>query len=175
MSWSLLGPEMAATAVSDLVIQEREMDLVAGTHGRGIYRTCIQPIQQAFKDGMPKENILFDTPVARLPWISDTHRDPKDSSAEKVPITFYLTEAGDVTLSVLGKNDKAVWSAKLAGGKGFNQIRWDLVTGEVVKNEAYFWQYKQFARAGEYKLVISGEGVDLRGKLIIVDRETPDF
>ena len=76
---------MAATAISDLVVQEREMDLVVGTHGRGIYRTNLKPIQQAFKEGIPQENILFEIPVARLPWINDTHRDPNYSTMEKVP------------------------------------------------------------------------------------------
>ena len=37
-TWALLGPGLPAAAVSDLVIQEREMDLVASTYGRGILR-----------------------------------------------------------------------------------------------------------------------------------------
>jgi hypothetical protein len=173
MSWSLLGPDMAATAIADLVIQEREMDLVVGTHGRGIYRTNLKPIQQAFEEGAPQENILFETPVARLPWINDTHRDPKKSTMETVPITFYLMEEKEVTLSVKGKNGKSIWIEKMIAYKGFNQIRWDLVIDRPVRNEAYFWRYLTFARAGEYDLSIKGEGVDLKGKLTIVNRENP--
>jgi len=173
-TWSLMGPDMAATAIADLVIQEREMDLVVGTHGRGIYRTNLKPIQQAFKEGKPQENILFETPVARLPWINDTHRDPNYSTMEKVPITFYLMEGKEVTVTIKGKNDRDIWSKKLNAHKGFNQIRWDLVTKREERNEAYFYRHTQFARAGEYDLTISGDGVDLNGKLVIIDRSVRD-
>lgn len=175
MSWALLGPDMAATAIADLVIQEREMDLLAATHGRGIYRTNLRPIQQAFEKGIPQENLLFETPVARLPWINDTHRDPKKSTMEKVPITFYLLEEKEVTIAVKGKNKKTIWSEKMIAYKGFNQIRWDLVTDRPVRNEAYFWRYLVFARAGEYDLSITGEGLSLNGKLRIVGRQNPPF
>ncbi len=174
-SWSLLGPDMAATAISDLVIQEREMDLVVGTHGRGIYTMNIKPIQQAFKMGRPERNILFETPVARLPWIKDTHRDPKYSTMEKVPITFYLRKGAEVSLSVKNKEEMVIWSKKLKAGKGFNQYRWDLIREKVDSPKPYFIEYYQFARAGTYKIQISGEGIDLTGELTVINRESPDY
>lgn len=174
-SWSLLGPDMAATAISDLVIQEREMDLVVGTHGRGIYTMNIKPIQQAFKMGRPERNILFETPVARLPWIKDTHRDPKYSTMEKVPITFYLRKGAEVSLSVKNKEEMVIWSKKLKAGKGFNQYRWDLIMEKVDSPKPYFIEYYQFARAGTYKIQISGEGINLTGELTVINRESPDY
>jgi len=161
---------MAATAISDLVIQEREMDLVVGTHGRGIYKMNLRPIQQAFDEGEPQESRLFDTPIARLPWINDTHRDPNYSTMEKVPITFYLIRDADVTISVKDKRGRSVWETTHAGRKGFNQIRWDLVRQKVDSPRPYFTQYYQFAQAGDYTIQISGEGIDLQGGLKIVDR-----
>lgn len=173
-SWSLLGPEMAATCISDLVIQEKEMDLVVGTHGRGIYKMNLRPIQQACKNGLPQEAILFSTPMARLPWINDTHRDPKYSTMEKVPITFYLTKDMEVSIDVKGKNGKSIWSHSLPARRGFNQVRWDLVTARQDIPEAYFFRYLTFAKAGTYDIQISGkEGLDLKGGLIIVDRKQP--
>ncbi len=174
-SWSLLGPEMAATAISDLVIQEREMDLVAGTHGRGIYKMNIRPIQQAFKPGPPETNILFETPVARLPWIKDTHRDPKFSTMEKVPITFYLMRGAEVTLSVNNKGSEVIWSKKIRAKKGFNQYRWDLIREKVDSPEPYFVEYFQFVRAGTYTIQVSGKGIDLSGELTVIPRESPEY
>jgi hypothetical protein len=83
-------------------------------------------------------------------------------------------EEKEVTLSVKGKNGKSIWIEKMIAYKGFNQIRWDLVTDRPVRNEAYFWRYLTFARAGEYDLSITGEGVALAGKLIIINRENPN-
>lgn len=168
-SWSLLGQEMPAAAVSDLVIQEREMDLVASTHGRGIYRMNLKPLHRAFESGAPQRNILLESPTARLPWINDTHRDPRYSTMEKVPITFYLLRDTPLTLSVIDSHERTVWSHEMLGLKGFNQILWDLVTERVEGQDAYFWRYLRFIRAGTYEIQVSGEGVDLKGELTVVE------
>ncbi len=172
-SWSLLGPGLAATAVSDLVIQEREMELVAGTHGRGIYRMNIRPIREAFKNGPPAGDILFETATARLPWINDTHRDPKLQTLEKVPITFFLTKDAAVALDVRDEKGEVLWSREIPGRKGFNQFRWDLIIETVDSPQPYFTQYRKFIPPGEYEIRISGGGVDLRGRLRVEERKSP--
>ena len=174
LSWALLGPDQPAIAVSDLVIQEREMDLVAGTYGRAIFKMNIRPIQAAFKNGKPSANTLFETPEARLPWINDTHRNPRYSTMEKVPITFYLLKNADVVLSVKDKEGKEIWSRRLTGREGFNQVRWDLITAKTDSPQPYFTQYDKFAPAGTYEIQIMGADVDLKGPLNIVERESPE-
>jgi len=171
-SWSLLGEGMPAAAVSDLVIQERELDLVAATHGRGIYRMNLGPLHTAFENGGPGTHILFDIPTARLPWINDTHRDPRYSTMERTPITFYLMQETRVTISVMDSDGQAVWSHELQGRRGFNQVMWDLVTERNDSLEAYFWRYLTFIREGTYELQISGENVDLKGMLTVVERDS---
>lgn len=169
-SWSLLGPDLPAACISDLVIQEREMDLVAGTHGRGIYKMNIRPIQEAFQSKPPDKAVLFKTPVARLPWINDTHRDPNYSTMEKVPITFFLTKPAAVTIHIKNRTRKTVWTKTLQGRRGFNQIRWDLVIKRVDSPEPYFIRYFQFAPPGTYEIQVTGAGTDLKGPLKIVPR-----
>jgi len=171
--WSLLGPDMAATCISDLVIQEREMDLVVGTHGRGIYKMNLRPIHQLFNKDTVRESTIFKTPVAHLPWINDSHRDPKYSTMEKVPITFYLTADADVTIEIKAKNGSVIWSTSMSARKGFNQIRWDLVSKRTDVPEAYFFRYLTFARKGAYDVEITGEGIHLKSELTIIERESP--
>jgi photosystem II stability/assembly factor-like uncharacterized protein len=172
-TWSLLGPGMAASAVSDLVIQEREMDLVAGTHGRGIYKMNLKPIQEAFKEGAPQGPRFFEAPAARLPWINDTHREPNLRSLEKVPITFFLTRPAEVSLAVKDSRNRTVWETNVSGRKGFNQVRWDLVRRRVDSPRAYFTDYLQFAQPGDYRIEVKGQGVKLEGALKIVERIEP--
>ncbi len=172
-SWSLLGPGLPAAAVSDLVIQEREMDLIAGTHGRGIYKMNIRPIQNAFGNGAPEKDLLFPPPAARLPWINDTHGDPRLSTVEKVPFTFYLTSPKQCTLQVLDEERNAVWSQSIEGQAGFNQIRWNLVTERIDSPRPYFIHYLQFIPPGEYKIRLTGEGLDLAEDLVVTRRESP--
>jgi len=168
-NWSLLGPEMAATCISDLVIQEKEMDLVAGTHGRGIYKMNIRPIQEAFKKGSPQQNILFQTPTAHLPWFNDTHRDPRKKTIRKIPVTFYLTDNIEVTLEVKDKKGTAIWSKTMKAKKGFNQVRWNLVTRKVNSSRPYFIHYLRFPEPGTYDIFITGNNVKLKGNLFITE------
>lgn len=172
-SWSLLGPDMAATCISDLVIQEREMDLVAGTHGRGIYKINLRPIQQAFSEGRPDQPLLFEIPTATLPWVNDTHRDFRMNTLQKVPITIYLPEAKNVTLVLKNRKDETVWTHTVQARKGFNQIRWDLIVRRVDSPEAYFVHYNEFIRPGTYTLTIRGQRIDLSGKLTVRSRKSP--
>ena len=171
--WSLLGPGMAATAVSDLVIQERERDLVVGTHGRGIYKMNVRPIQKAFEEGAPQVAILFETPDANLPWMNDTHGGPDFRTLERVPITFYLMEATEVEIQVIDEGGKAVWSKRLAGKKGFNQYRWDLVIKRMDSPKPYFREYETFAKPGLYEIQINGDNIHLKGQLVIVNGVGP--
>jgi photosystem II stability/assembly factor-like uncharacterized protein len=173
-SWSHLGPEMPGAAVSRLVIQEREMDLLAGTYGRGIYKMNLRPVQAAFKSAPPRGDRLFDPPPARLPWINDTHRDPRLSTVEKVPLTFFLKRDAAVTLAVRDRAGKTVWSTPIAGRAGFNQVFWDLVTARADSPRPYFTAYLTFAPAGTYEVSVSGEGIDLKAPLTIVPRTSPE-
>ena len=167
--WSLLGPGMAATAVSDLVIQEKEGDLVVGTHGRGIYKMNVRPIQKAFEEGAPQTAILFETPKANLPRMNDTHSGPDFRTLERVPITFYLMEAIDVEIQVIDEGGKVIWSKSFAGNKGFNQYRWDLIIKRTDSPKPYFREYVTFAESGLYEIQITGDNIHLKGQLVIVN------
>jgi photosystem II stability/assembly factor-like uncharacterized protein len=172
-TWSLLGPGLPAAAVSDLVIQEREMDLVASTYGRGIFVMNVRPLQKVFGKGEAPADVLFDPPPARLPLRNDTHQAGSLKTIEKVPLTFFLTRPRDVTLSVVDGKGKEIKAWDIAGQKGFNQVRWDLVTRTVNSPEPYFVRYREFAPAGEYELRLTGAGHDLRRRLTIATRTAP--
>lgn len=78
-----------------------------GTHGRGIYKMNVRPIQKAFQEGTPQAAILFETPKANLPWMNDTRGGPDFRTLEKVPITFYLMEATEVEIQVIDEGEKS--------------------------------------------------------------------
>ena len=159
INWSLLGPGMAATAISDLVIQEREMDLVVGTHGRGIYKMNINPIHKAFENGPPQTDILFDPPVAELPGLK---------TSEKVPITFYLMNSADIDMNLIDEEGKTIWTNQFTGRKGFNQFRWDLIVKRVDSPEPYFTNYLEYVPPGKYIIQILGDNINLEKELNIL-------
>lgn len=168
-TWSLLGPELPACAISDLVIQEREMDLVAGTHGRGIYKMNLKPIHEWVQgQDTISPDYLFNIPVARLPKRNDTHRDIEYSSMQKVPITFFCEKAGKVLIS-LQDGDNTIWSREFDASEGFNQYRWDLVISETDNQLPYFIHYLSFPQAGEYKVKIESDAFSLSRNIKIIN------
>ena len=82
-SFSMLHRDLPRVPVHDLVIQERENDLVIGTHGRGIYVLTSSPLM-AKKDGSPR----------RLE--NDTHWPLKRNQS-----TWYATMVGRARMGVV--------------------------------------------------------------------------
>jgi len=160
-SWSLFGSGMPNVSVSDLEVQENANDLIAGTHGRGIYKLNLDPIHQAYMMGYPlTKNHFFPLPEIKGPKRRDTHRDVDKQSVQKVPITFWLKEASTVRLEVENQTGKQVWVTTIKGQKGLNQFRWDLVVQEQDNNLPYFIHYQRYLRPGTYTIRIhSGDEI----------------
>ena len=106
-TWSMLGKNLPVCSVADLAIQEREKDLIVATHGRGIYKLNLTPIYQWHEEhggeegGGEDKDFLFSIPTAKRPYISDVRPGVNFREFEKTPISFWLKEAGDITLTVL--------------------------------------------------------------------------
>lgn len=165
-TWSLLGRNMAASCISDLIIQEETMDLVASTHGRGIYKINLKPLHEAFEMGFPlQEDRLFTIPKVRIPLVNTTHQNPDNKTVEKVPISFWITKDETVTIKVINDEDDILWSIPFKARIGFNQYRWDLVTKQVDSPLPYFIHYKQFLNEGYYRVIIETSKTDLENTL----------
>lgn len=155
-TWSQLGIQMPAAAISDIEIDDRTRDLVVSTHGRGIYKLNLKPLDAWLKDGMLAKDQLFDISPANAP---DPDKSPDDSNSiiyEKLPITFWQTAAGEVTISLVSDSSKVVWSKKVATRKGFNQYRWDFIIRHHSSPLPYFLGTKEFVKKGRYTLRVSG-------------------
>ncbi len=170
-SWSLLGANMAATCISDLLIQPRELDLVAGTHGRGIYKINLKPIHELASIDTDKP-FLFDIPDGQAPWYNDTHRDVNQRSVRKTSFSFWLPETEKVHIRIK-KGSKALFEKEIAGRKGLNQFRWDLQTAENNSKLPYFVHFKEYLDDGEYKVELSGKDYELEKEWLVKPGEVP--
>ena len=166
--WNLLGSNMAPTVISDLVIQERELDLLAGTMGRGIYKMNLRPVHEAYRNGEPATGMLFPVPPLQAPWQNDTHRDVNEQSVKRTEITWWQPAAGPVKLELV-QGMKKIWEWQGEGRRGLNQYRWNGVTEETERKEAYFFQYRTYIKPGAYTLRISGSGTDGRQEFTVTE------
>lgn len=152
--------------VQDLVIQERENDLVLGTHGRGIYIADITPYRQLTAEVMGKSSFLFKpTRGLSYSFVSDMFEPFQGHAryAGKNPdygaaIWYYLkADTADAPkIEILDITGTAV--ATLAGTKtaGLNVVRWNL-------------RGRGGAASGQY-LVRMTIGTDVQSQVLTVEQ-----
>ena len=117
---------LPAVPVHDLVIHEREKDLLIGTHGRSIYKMSIAELQSMDEDMLRKEIALFADKTIRYQNSWGEKRaayTPLNIPNQK--ITAYALNEGLAEVQILWK-DLIVYSSSEEMVKGFNQISTDL-------------------------------------------------
>ena len=130
-SWSLLSGDLPAVAIHDLVVQEREQDLVVGTHGRSIWIIELEPLRQRMKE--QKESVqLFSIP--NIPWRGEWGGNWSKWLEPLIPdqaIAVYAASAMNVTIDILGPDSMKIASlGEVKMHPGYNRIPYDLSFAE---------------------------------------------
>ena len=140
--WQSLQLNMPAVSVHDLRVQPREHDLIAGTHGRGLWilddLAPLEHLQSTQRSGMP---VLFSMRPART-WYRwwaagyGTHDDgccpPSGEFSGSDPlygalISYYLPRSGGGTdISVFDASGALVRHLRGPGAAGLHRVAWDL-------------------------------------------------
>lgn len=169
-SWYWLGKNMPAVSIGDMEIQEREKELVVGTHGRGIYVINLDPIYAlAAMDTSLQKTALFEIPNVRYPKVRASHKDIDKASVSKVPISFWLSKPGAVELSVINNQQEMVWGRPIKAGKGLNQLRWDMITKRAESPLPYFIHYEQYIKPGAYQVELKTADGTVRQALEVLE------
>tara|TARA_R110000796_G_scaffold159169_3_gene275782 strand:- start:33269 stop:35875 length:2607 start_codon:yes stop_codon:yes gene_type:complete len=155
-SWSILGKNLPTVAVGDLEINRKSMDLVMATHGRGLYKVNLMPVHEIPKDSQVP--FLFNLPEFKRPAYGDTHRNPDYETLTRTTISYYLPTATKVSLMIKDGKENIIWTKELAGEKGINQYRWDLILKSVESDQPYFVNFDQFIPRGKYTLLFTVNG-----------------
>lgn len=137
-NWTNLSLNMPTVAFHDLMIHPRDNDLIAGTHGRGIWiLDDISPLQQASDKVLSAEAHLFESGRPGTHWLSLRRggygRGNLYFAGENPPsgakIYFYLKDepSGPVEVEITDAtgNLKTIYAVKDAE-TGTNQLLWDM-------------------------------------------------
>ena len=174
IDWSLLGNNLPQTAVADIEIHIPTMDMVIATHGRGLYKTSLKPIQQFMNRQIQKEeNRFFEIDTLKRPWFNSNGGEPLQQSIEKNSFTFWLAQSQTIKLSIRDKTNKEVWTVSMEGQSGFNTYRWNLVLSKKESDEPYFVHYDKFIEAGKYTLVATSATDHFEKIIIVVNGKSP--
>ncbi len=136
-TWSKFMHNFPTVAVHDLVIHPRDNDLIAGTHGRGIW-ICddITSLQQMSEDVLNSDAVLFSSKTATNwltinkdqgeGWVgSDFYRG--ENPAKGVNVNYFIKNSvSSVELAISDLTGALKKVIKLAPKSGMNSFRWDM-------------------------------------------------
>ncbi|MGB2844370.1 MAG: hypothetical protein WBC02_05915 [Candidatus Aminicenantaceae bacterium] len=137
-NWNNLSLNMPTVAFHDLLIHPRDNDLIAGTHGRGIWiLDDISPLQQATDEVMSSEMFLFENDRPGTQWLSLRRggygrgnlffqgENPPDGAT----INFYLKDkpSGPVSIEITDVTGELKTTFSLKNPEaGVNRLMWDM-------------------------------------------------
>jgi hypothetical protein len=135
--WKRFMTGLPTVRIDDILVHPRENDLIAGTHGRGIYIIDdITPLQQLSDKVLQSDAHLFEARSGTL-WNNDVRLSRYTGGAKHfrgsnpaagTAIHYYLKDAAaeDVKITIADINGKIV--RNLAGPKdgGLHRVQWNL-------------------------------------------------
>ncbi len=162
--WVKLNTESLPTVpVDDLKIQTREMDLVAGTHGRSVWvLDDISPISQLTEEIVESPFHVFEPmagkPKYMLPY-GGLWGDRMFLAANPpmgAVITYWLRDYGDDEVNVKIANEAGVTLRTITGTnrRGLNRVVWDLQP-EAKQRLGNPHGMEEFVQPGEYKVTVT--------------------
>ena len=170
-TWGMAHPDLPKVPVHDLVIQERENELVIGTHGRSIWVLDLNlllnnwPESEKWSTSRPAA-LELDT-LTELTWNENwgergwSWRAPKPVTAQLTCFSPETTEGQWLLEDSSGQ--KIVLSEGIALEKGWQQLEIPLKASGS----------SEYPGIGSYQLIWSSQGTEVRTKLI-VQQETEE-
>lgn len=133
-SWSKLG-NLPLVPVHDLVIQEREQDLVVGTHGRSIFIGDLSHLR-SLPDSVGQKKLYAYQPAEtkwKQSWGNSRSRwNPVDTPLLHLPV--FTADAGMLELTVQDSSGKTMQSFSFDAQRGLNYIPYSLsITEQAAK------------------------------------------
>ncbi|MCH8242222.1 MAG: hypothetical protein IH897_06385 [Planctomycetes bacterium] len=156
----LNGKSLPTVAVDDLVHHPRELDLIAGTHGRSIYiLDDASPLAQLTDDVLNADLHVFEIPDAKpriyLPYggIWSDRMFKAKNPAMGARISYWLRDypGEEVKITITDEHDNTIRKLKGSNRPGINRVVWDL---QYEKHDRYD---NPESRMGQTRFVPPGE------------------
>ena len=121
------GPRLPFAPVHDLVVQEREADLVVGTHGRSIWIVDVGLVQQMTPEVVGAALHVFapDTLTHNESWGTRGYT-WADAPEPALQLAYATTQSGTARVRVLDAEGDVLWEAEDAAEPGLNLLDYGL-------------------------------------------------
>jgi hypothetical protein len=130
-SWEPFSSGLTSAAVHDLVIQKDENHLLVGTHGRSIYLANIEKIQNLSSE--IQNSSLYMYPLKDVKYSNSwgSKRSIWSESFEpNMEFTLFSSSMKDYELSIVGSDNKTLYTSQGKFDNGFNFINFNLKSNE---------------------------------------------
>ncbi|MFK7946184.1 MAG: WD40/YVTN/BNR-like repeat-containing protein [Saprospiraceae bacterium] len=117
--------------VHDLVIHPRDKDLIVGTHGRSIYVTNVDHLQQLNEEILTEKLYAFDVDKVRYSsrWGTSWSQWAKPNTPN-IRIPFYVNSATTADITIKTKGGVKLKEMRMTTTKGLNYMDYDLTIAE---------------------------------------------
>jgi hypothetical protein len=110
--------------VHDIAIQERDNEIVLGTHGRSAYIAKINLLQKLTPELLKEKLVVFDIEPAQLVQALGRRRNADAGPGAEIP--YFVQKSGPVTIQIVSLKGTVLTTLKDIVEKGLNMYRYDL-------------------------------------------------
>jgi len=162
-SWNAFSEGLTSAAVHDVVIQERDKDLVVGTHGRSIYVADISLIQEITPSSMNNVILAPIEPVYHSKRWGTAFSQWSDIYDPSVELQYYSPQDGSAIVTISSEDGKELSRLEHASLKGVNVMSYNLsfskknkkVLGEKGEGIKEMLNGNHYLPKGKYSVSIS--------------------
>ncbi|RFN59012.1 WD40/YVTN/BNR-like repeat-containing protein [Marixanthomonas ophiurae] len=129
-SWEAFSEGLPNVAVHDLVIQEREKDLILGTHGRSFYLANVSLLQQMNVSKMNDVLLAELNPIQFSSRWGSKYGEWYDVIEPSINLQLYSPSEGKAIITIKTKEGKEVQQLTKDVVKGVNIIEYDITVSE---------------------------------------------
>jgi photosystem II stability/assembly factor-like uncharacterized protein len=137
-------------AIHDIKIQDRDNEIVLGTHGRSIYIASLADVQ--LYDSI-KNVPLYCYPINKVNYNKNWGNKPNaytKANEPEIAIQYYSMQKGIGTITIKNSKQKIVYSNTLNSIVGFNTITYNGTINKDARQEAL-----QYLSKGMYTVIIT--------------------
>ncbi|WP_299314266.1 glycosyl hydrolase [uncultured Aquimarina sp.] len=165
-TWQVFSKGIPNVAVHDIVIQPEANDLLLGTHGRSIYKTNIEPLQNLNSEILNSELYLYpmSTVKASPRWGSSWSK-WLEAYEPSTTVKYYAKNSKTITVKITTESEKILQEFSSDSDKGLNYVAYDLTISEKGR-KALLKEFpdeditqkkngKYYLPVGKYEVIIS--------------------
>ncbi len=133
-TWQVFSKGIPNVAVHDIVVQPEANDLLLGTHGRSIYKTNIEPLQNLHEEILASALYLY--PMATIkssPRWGSSWSKWLEAYKPSITIKYYTNNAVSINVKIATESGKTLQEFSFDSDKGLNYVDYDLTITEKGK------------------------------------------